>query len=217
VKDSIESTFLELKSLCMLNFIWLFMMVIAFTGKISAVVLAITDSAKFAFSLALGLAGIMALWLGVMKIAEKAGLIHLLTKGLQPLLRWLFPDVPVNHPAMGAIAMNTAANIVGLSNAATPFGLRAMTELEKLNPHPGVATNTMCTFLILHSSNLQLVPATAIALLAATGASHPTDIIVPFILSSLCAVMAAIIISKIVERLWWYRPLPITANEESVS
>ncbi len=202
----------------MLNFIWLLMMVISvvvgvFTGKIPAVILAITDSAKFAFTLALGLTGVMALWLGIMKVAEQAGLIHLLTRGLRPLLRWLFPDVPANHPAMGAIAMNMAANILGLNNAATPFGLRAMAELEKLNPYPGVATNTMCTFLALHSSNLQLVPATAIALLAATGALHPTDIIMPFVLSSLCAVIAAIVISKILQRFSGYRPLEIVQRE----
>ncbi len=206
----------------MLNFIWLFMMVMSviiglITGKIPEVVLAVTDSAKFAFTLALGLTGVMALWLGIMKIAEHAGLINLLTKALKPLLLWLFPDVPANHPAMGAIAMNMAANILGLSNAATPFGLRAMAELEKLNPYPGVATNTMCTFLALHSSNLQLVPATAIALLAATGALHPTDIIMPFVLSSLCAVIAAIVISKILERLSRFKPVEISASEETVS
>jgi len=205
----------------MLNFIWLFMMVMSviialFTGKIPDVILAVTDSAKFAFTLALGLTGVMALWLGIMKIAEQAGLIHLLTKALKPLLIWLFPDVPPEHPAMGSIAMNMAANILGLNNAATPFGLRAMAELEKLNPYPGVATNTMCTFLALHSSNLQLVPATAIALLAATGALHPTDIIAPFVLSSLCAVITAIIISKILERLSAYKPLQISQNEGNV-
>lgn len=208
----------------MLNFIWLFMMVIAvvvavFTGKIPAVIIAITDSAKFAFTLALGLTGVMTLWLGVMKIAEQAGLLSLLTKGIKPLLVWLFPDVPADHPAMGSIAMNMAANILGLNNAATPFGLRAMTELEKINPNPGVATNTMCTFLALHSSNLQLVPTTAIALLAATGALHPTDIIVPFVLSSMCAVIAAIVVSKALEKLHWYRlkPLEVTTAEENAS
>lgn len=202
----------------MLNFIWLFMMVTSiivglFTGKIPAVILAVTDSAKFAFTLALALTGVMALWLGIMKIAEQAGLINLLTKALRPFLIWLFPDVPADHPAMGAIAMNMAANILGLNNAATPFGLRAMAELEKLNPYPGVATNAMCTFLALHSSNLQLVPAAAIALLAATGALHPTDIIAPFVLSSLCAVIAAIVISKIFEKLTAYKPIEISANE----
>lgn len=194
----------------MLNVIWLSMMVIAvivglFTGKISAVVLAATDSAKFAFNLALGLTGVMSLWLGMMKIAEVSGLITLFTRAIKPLLVRLFPEVPADHPAMGAIAMNISANMLGLSNAATPFGLRAMAELEKLNKVPGVATNAMCTFLTLHSSNLQLVPTTAIALLVAAGSLHPTDIIIPFLLSSICAVITAILIAKTLERLPWYR------------
>lgn len=203
----------------MLNIIWLFMIatsiiVAFFTGKIPAVILAATDSAKFAFTLALGLTGVMTLWLGIMKIAEAAGLIDLLTKALKPLLKRLFPEVPADHPALGIISMNLAANILGLSNAATPFGLRAMRELEKLNPHPGSATNAMCTFIAMHSSNLQLVPTTAIALLAATGALHPTDIIAPFLLSSLCAIITAIIASKILERLPWYRCSANTTSTE---
>ncbi len=203
----------------MLNIIWLAMMVIAVivgaaTGKIPAIILSITDSAKFAFNLALGLTAMMSLWLGIMKIAEASGLIDLFTKGLRPVLIRLFPDVPVDHPAMGAISMNMAANILGLNNAATPFGLRAMAELEKINPHPGIATNTMCTFLALHSSNLQIIPTTAITLLAAGGALHPTDIIVPFILSSICGVVAAIVVSKLLEKLPRYRqPLQLAESE----
>ena len=203
----------------MLNIIWLAMMVISvvvamFTGKIPDIVAAATDSAKYAFTLAIGLTGVMALWLGIMKVAEAAGLLQLLTRALKPILTRLFPDVPAEHPAMGAITMNIAANIFGLNNAATPFGLRAMTELANLNKHPGVATNTMCTFLALHSSNLQLVPVIAIALLASNGALHPTDIIIPFILSSLCAVVTAIIVSKVLERLHWFRYPSAAAQQE---
>jgi spore maturation protein A len=203
----------------MLNIIWLFMMVTSVvvaicTGKVPAIVMAATESAKFGFTLALGLTGVMALWLGIMRIAEAAGLLNLLTRALRPLLVRLFPDVPAHHPAMGAMTMNIAANIFGLNNAATPFGLKAMAELATLNKHPGVATNAMCTFLALHSSNLQLVPATAIALLAATGALHPTDIIVPFLLSSMCAVVTAIVMSKILERLHWFRYPDTSAVEE---
>jgi spore maturation protein A len=205
----------------MLNAIWLFMMVTAvvvgfFTGKIPAVVLAATDSAKFAFTLALGLTGVMALWLGIMKVAEAAGLMNWLTRLLRPLLVRLFPDVPVDHPAMGAMTMNIAANIFGLNNAATPFGLRAMSELSTLSKTPGVATNAMCTFLTLHSSNLQIIPTTAIALLAASGALQPTDIVIPFLLSSLCAVVTAVVVSKILERLHWYR-YPDTAQQEGAA
>ena len=158
----------------MLNIIWLAMMLIAvitafFTGKIDAVVLSVTDSAKFALTLAFGLTGVMALWLGIMRIAEESGLIEKLTHLLRPLL-------------------------------VRTFGIRAMEALEKLNPKPGTATNTMCTFIALHSANLQLIPTTAIALLAAAGASHPTDIVMPLILSSFCAVFSALLFAKLFER-----------------
>ncbi len=204
-----------------MNKIWLSMMLIAvvtgvFTGHLSDVVLSVTESAKFAFSLAFGLTGVMSLWLGVMKIAEAAGLLALLSRALKPLLVRLFPDVPADHPAMGSMTANITANMFGLNNAATPFGLRAMQELAELNNRSGVATNAMCTFITLHSSNLQVVPVTAIALLAAAGAIHPTDIIVPFLLSSFCAVITAIVISKIMERKSRYRYAEIKNEENSV-
>ncbi len=190
----------------MLNIIWLAMMVTAvivglFTGKIPAVILSNTDSAKFAFTLALGLTGVMSLWLGIMRIAETSGLIEIVTRCLQPMLRRIFPEIPKDDPALGVIAMNFSAISLGLTNAATPFGLRAMEALEKLNPHPGTATNTMCRFIALHSSNLQLMPTTAIALLAASGATHPTDIVAPLILSALCSIIAAILFSKLFEKM----------------
>lgn len=189
----------------MLNIIWLAMMLIAvivgaITGKIPEVILSVTESAKFAFTLALGLTGVMALWLGIMKIAEKSGLLAIVTRLLQPLLRKIFPDIPKDDPVLGAMAMNFSALMLGLTNAATPLGIRAMEELEKLNNTPGVATNTMCRFVALHSSNLQLIPTTAIALLAASGATNPSDIIVPLLLSGFCSVIAAIIFSKLFER-----------------
>ena len=189
----------------MLNIIWLAMMLIAvitafFTGKIDALVLSVTDSAKFALTLAFGLTGVMALWLGIMRIAEESGLIEKLTQLLRPLLVRIFPDIPKNDPAIGIIAMNLSAIMLGLTNAATPFGIRAMEALEKLNPKPGTATNTMCTFIALHSANLQLIPTTAIALLAAAGAAHPTDIVMPLILSSFCAIFSALLFAKLFER-----------------
>ena len=189
----------------MLNILWLFMMVLAvivgaFTGKIPAVIFSVTESAKFAFTLALGLTGIMALWLGIMKIAEQSGLLTLFARLLQPLLRKIFPDIPKDDPVFGAMTMNFSALMLGLTNAATPLGIRAMEGLEKLNRTPGVATNTMCRFIALHSSNLQLMPTTAIALLAASGATNPSDIIVPLLLSGFCSVIAAIVFSKIFER-----------------
>lgn len=190
----------------MLNVVWLAMMVIAvivgiFTGKIPAIILSVTDSAKFAFTLALGLTAVMALWLGIMRIADESGLLNIITRLLQPILRKVFPDIPKDDVALSAIAMNFSALILGLSNASTPFGIRAMEGLEKLNPHPGTATNTMCRFIALHSSNMQLMPTTAIALLAASGATNPSDIILPLLLSGFCSIVAAIAFSKLFEKI----------------
>lgn len=203
----------------MLNVIWVVLLILSvviglFTGKLSEVVLAAIDSAKFGFNLAFGLTAMMCLWLGIMKIAEAAGLIRLFARGMQPLLRKLFPELPADHPAMGSMIMNFSANLLGLNNAATPFGLRAMEQLEKCNPLPGVASNTMCTFVALHSSNMQLVPTGAIALLAISGADHPTDIVIPLLLSSVCTVFAAIVISRLLERLPWFRLAPEAAESE---
>jgi spore maturation protein A len=140
--------------------------------------------AKTAVELAIGLIGIMALWLGVMKIAEQSGLIAKLGKLLKPMTTRIFPDVPADHPAMGAMIMNISANMLGLSNAATPFGLKAMEELNKLNPRNGTATDAMCTFLVINTGNLQLIPATVIAIRAAAGSSNPTEIIGPVIVAT---------------------------------
>ena len=137
------------------------------TSRLPAVAESVVKSGETAVTLALGLIGIMSVWLGMMRLAEKAGLIQSLSSALRPVLRWLFPEVPRNHPAMGAIVMNIAANMLGLSNAATPLGLRAMQELEKLNTRPGVATNAMCTFLAINTSSVQLIPITAIGIHAA--------------------------------------------------
>ena len=203
----------------MLNIIWLAMMLTAvvvglFTGKIPAVILSITDSAKFAFTLALGLTGVMALWLGIMRIAETSGLLEKVTFFLQPVLRKIFPDIPKNDPALGVIAMNFSATTLGLTNAATPFGLRAMAALEKLNKTPGTATNAMCRFIALHSSNLQLMPTTAIALLASSGATHPTDIVAPLLLSACCSIIAAIVFSKLFEKIR-LQEKPVETTEEA--
>src|SRR5262245_49848837 len=140
----------------MLNYIWLGLMVAAvliggWKGTLDEVGKAAFERAKFSvMDLALPLAGVMALWLGVMRLAEKAGLIQVLARWLRPILTRLFPDVPADHPAMGSILMNFAANMLGLSNAATPLGIRAMKDLETLKPRPGVATNAMCTFLAVN-------------------------------------------------------------------
>jgi spore maturation protein A len=152
--------------------------------------------AKVAVELAIGLIGIMALWLGLMKIAEQAGLIAHLAKALKGITRRLFPDVPPDHPAMGAMIMNISANMLGLGNAATPLGLKAMEELNKLNKKPGVATDAMCTFLVINTSNVQLIPATVIAIRAAAGSTHPTEILGPVILATTINTIVGIMVVK---------------------
>lgn len=169
--------------------------------KMKAVTQAALDYAATAVNIALGLIGIMALWLGVMKVAEEAGAIQILTRLLTPITKRLFPDVPPNHPAVGAMIMNISANMLGLSNAATPFGLKAMEELNKLNPKLGTATNAMCTFLVINTSGLVLIPATAIAVRAAAGSANPGIIIGTSIFGATCATIAGLIMVKILERL----------------
>jgi len=191
----------------MLNYIWLGLVVLAvlmggFSGQLLEVSNAAFEACKMAvMSIALPLAGVMALWLGLMKLAEKSGLVEILARALRPVLKWLFPDVPATHPAMGAIVMNTAANMLGLSNAATPLGLRAMQDLEKLNPRPGTATNAMCTFLAINTSSVQLIPATTVAILAAAGARNPTQIIGTAFFATCCSTVVGILAVKFFEKL----------------
>ena len=158
------------------------------------------DYAGIAVNISLGLIGIMALWLGVMKVAEEAGLIKIIAKVLRPITKRLFPDVPGDHPAMGSMIMNISANMLGLGNAATPFGLKAMEELEEINPEKGTATNAMCTFLAINTAGLTLIPATAIAVRAAAGSSEPAIIIGTSLFGSLCATIAGISAAKLFEK-----------------
>lgn len=194
----------------MLNIIWLALILLSvvfgvINGRIPAVVASVSESAKFAFELALGLTGMMAMWLGFMRLAEEAGLVRGLARLIRPLMRRLFPDVPPEHPAMGSMVMNIAANMIGLGNAATPFGLKAMKELETLNPRPGVATNAMCTFLAINTSSVQLIPTSAIAFLAAAGAAHPTDIIITSLIATTFSTLAGVIAVKTLEKVPSYR------------
>ncbi len=198
----------------MLNWIWLALIVLAvllggFTGQVKPVIDGAVDATQSAVTLAIGLIGVMALWLGLMRLAEQAGLVQALARRLRPLLRWLFPDVPADHPATGSMVMNIAANMLGLTNAATPLGLRAMKDLESLNPIPGTATNAMCTFLAINTSSVQLIPMTAVAVLAANGARNPAAIIGTALLATFCSTAAAIVAVKALERLRVYRwPAP---------
>jgi spore maturation protein SpmA len=199
----------------MLNYIWLGLMVLAVvigiaTNSLEAVGKAAFERAEYAvMKLALPLAGIMALWLGIMRLAEKAGLIQVMARAMRPVMKWLFPEVPVQHPAMGSMLMNMAANILGLSNAATPLGIRAMKDLESLNPRPGVASNAMCTFLAINTSSLQLIPATAVAVLAVAGSVNPSAIVSTAILATFFSSAAGITAVKLLEKLPGYRLEPI--------
>ena len=166
----------------MLNLIWLGLLlfgvlVAGITGQFAAINQGALNAAKSAvMDVALPLCGAMTLWLGMVRLAEKAGLIQQIARFIRPILIRLFSDVPPDHPAMGSIVMNMAANMLGVSNAATPLGLRAMSQLNELNTKQGVATNAMCTFLAINTSSIQLVPATAINILAINGSKNPTGI-----------------------------------------
>ncbi len=185
--------------------------------KMKAVTQAALDIAGTAVNIALGLIGIMALWLGVMKVAEEAGLLKVLTRLLTPITKRLFPDVPSDHPAVGAMIMNIAANMLGLSNAATPLGLKAMEELNKLNPKIGTASNAMVTFLAINTGGLVLIPATAIAVRATVGSANPGIIIGTSIVGAACATIAGVVASKILQRLPRYNKPDSTPSGAEVS
>jgi len=194
----------------MLNTIWLALLVgsvavAVATGHVKELAGAVTDSAGSAFKLALGLTGIMALWLGIMKIAEESGLISIVTRLLAPILGLLFPGIPKGHPAMGSMAMNIVANMFGLNNAATPLGIRAMEDLEKLNPTRGTATDEMCMFLAINTSSVQLIPAGAIALLAAGGSSDPMAIVFPTIIATAVSTVAGITAARLLSHMRSFR------------
>jgi spore maturation protein A len=199
----------------MLNYIWFGMMAIGFgagiyNDKIDAVTDAAIDMAKVSVEIAIGLIGIMALWLGIMKIAEASGLIRVIARGLRPITVRLFPEVPEDHPAMGSIVLNMSANMLGLGNAATPLGLKAMEELQELNPRKETATNSMVMFLAINTSSVQLIlPATVVALMGATA----SDIFLTTILATLCSTIAAITCVKLFEKMKRFAPEPLPVEE----
>ncbi|MBN2010146.1 nucleoside recognition protein [candidate division KSB1 bacterium] len=194
----------------MLNYIWLGMMAIAvvvgaINGKLPEVTKAAFDYAKTSVDIALGLIGIMALWLGIMKIADEAGLVRILARLIRPISKRLFPDIPSEHPAIGAMVLNIAANWLGLSNAATPFGLKAMEELQKLNKHKDTASNAMATFLALNTGSITLIPATIIGVRVSLNSSNPAEIIGTTIFASTCATIFAVTGTKLLQRLPAFR------------
>lgn len=201
----------------MLNWIWLGMicagiLVAALLGRLGGADGIVEQTFNLVrtgvMGIALPLSALMMLWLGIMRLAEKSGCVEVLARFLRPLLRRLFPEVPRDHPAMGAMVMNMAANMLGLGNAATPLGLKAMQHLDDLNPHKGVASNSMCTFLAINTSSVTLIPATAIALLAAQGVANPYSIVSTAIGATLCSTVVAIVAVKFFERLPMFRVRP---------
>ena len=173
------------------------------------------EAAKGSVTLALGLVGVMALFLGLMKVAEAGGLLTIIARLLRPVMVRLFPDVPADHPAMGAIIMNLSANVMGLGNAATPFGIRAMQELDKLNTQKGTATNAMALFLAINTSSITLLPTGVIALRASAGSNDPAGILPTTLFATVCSTIVAIIAAKFYSRLWPVRPPPPSATEPS--
>ena len=191
----------------MLNYIWfglIFISVVVgtITGRIDQVTEAAITMSKTSVEIALGLIGIMALWLGTMKIAEDSGLIQIIAKTLRPITIRLFPDVPSDHPAIGSIVLNMAANMLGLGNAATPLGLKAMKELQELNEHKDTATDAMCTFLAINTSSVQIIlPATVVGLMGAAA----NQIFITTIIATGLSTVAAIISVKVLAKMKRFR------------
>lgn len=194
----------------MINIIWAVLIIIGFlvgaiNGNLDLVTKAAIDNAKAGVELAMGLMGVMTLWLGIMKIGEDSGLIKGVSRLLKPIMGFLFPDLPSDHPAMGSMIMNISANILGLGNAATPFGLKAMEELQKLNRNKDIATDAMVTFLAINTSSVTLIPSSTIAILGAAGSTNPTEIIGPTIIATTISTIVAIIGSRMLQKLPRYK------------
>ncbi len=196
-----------------LNYIWVAFFIIAFgialvrllvmgdTEVFPAMMSATFDSSKTAFEISLGLTGVLSLWLGIMKIGEKGGVIAVVAKVLSPVFAKLFPDIPKGHPVTGSIFMNIAANMLGLDNAATPLGLKAMEQLQQLNPKKDSASNPMIMFLVLNTSGLTLIPVSIMVYRAQMGAAQPTDIFIPILLATFFSTLAGIIITSLYQRI----------------
>jgi spore maturation protein SpmA len=194
----------------MLNGIWLGLLTVAAlmagaTGRLAGMTDGAIQGANSAVTVSLGLIGVMALWLGILRLAERAGLVNSLARLLQPALRRLFPGIPPGHPALGSMVLNIAANALGLTNAATPMGLRAMRDLQRLNPRPDMATDAMCTFLAINTGSVQLIPVTAIAVLAANGSRNPTLIVGTTLVATACSSLTGLLVVKVAGKLPWFR------------
>lgn len=191
----------------MLNYIWMGLLLVGFAvgiinGRIDEVTKAAMDSAQSAVTVCIGLMGVMCLWTGLMKVAEKSGLVAGIGRLVRPVMTFLYPDIPKNHPALGAIVMNLVANFLGLGNAATPLGIKAMSQLQSLNKDKKTATDSMCMFLVMNTAAIQLVPASIIALRTAEGSKKPAEIIVCIWMASVCATIMGVIAAKLLSRVW---------------
>ncbi len=191
-----------------MNYIWLFLIIASFVfaavnGKMADVVDAMLKSSQSAVAVAFSLIGVMAFWLGIVKIAKTSGLIKIFSNLISPIMRIVFKDVKKDSDAFSNIALNFSANALGLANAATPFGIKAMEDLQKENQgDKKVATNSMCTLLAMNTAGFQLVPASVLAILASAGANNPAEIILPVLIVTTISFLSAIIISKILERVF---------------
>ncbi len=195
----------------MVNIIWLFFLVAGFVaaalqGRIDLMTEAVFEGAKTGVTVCFGLISILVFWMGMMRIAEDAGLLRKLAVLLRPIVRFLFPDVPKDHPALGYIMSNMSANILGLGNAATPMGIKAMQELQKLNPDKDTASAAMCTLLALNTASITLIPTTLIAIRMNFGSANPAEIVGTTLLATIIATIAAIALDR------WFRFRSLTAT-----
>lgn len=196
-----------------LNYIWIAFFLLAFVialcklvfvGDIEvfpAIMNSTFETAKTAFEISLGLTGVLSLWMGIMKIGERGGLVNLLAKGLAPIFNRIFPDIPKGHPVTGTMFMNVAANMLGLDNAATPMGLKAMQELQELNPQKDTATNPMIMFLVLNTSGLTLIPMSVLLYRTQLGSAQPTDVFIPILIATTVSTIVGLIVTAIYQRI----------------
>lgn len=215
------------KEVQLLNYVWIALMFIsiivgAVNGRLSEVTKAAFDMAETSVNIAIGLIGIMALWLGIMKIAEESGLMKILAKLIKPISKRLFPEIPADHPAIASIVLNLSANWLGLSNAATPLGLKAMEDLQKINNKKDVASNSMVMFLALNTASITLIPATIIGVRITLHSQNPQEIIFTTIFAGLCATTTGVIAAKLLEKLPVFKKalqketdLPLSEPEEA--
>ena len=190
-----------------MNYIFFFLIAVSiiiggFNGTLNEVVNAMLESCNTAIKIAFSLIGIMAFWLGIMRIAEKSGIVTSLSKIVYPIVKHLFKDLKNNSPALGDITMSISANALGLTNAATPIGLKVMKELQEENPNKDIATDSMCMFLAMNTAGFQIIPATVIAILVGTGASNPTEIVLPTLIVTTISFVVAIIAALILRNIW---------------